>query len=229
MKFKTSGFWTGRCWRLDCGFASELHNQYLKVRNMFSFFLSFSLFYPPVTSINSPWVGVCVCVSCLPRRGQMLRPSGGPCRGSRKAMLSWRTSFITVQSPWGNSCRNSSKGWVFPLPHLLPGIRGCNLFVLKSWAKTLDVTLSVQEVLSCSALCSNRLLLQGGTRDHVCFTVTAQYELQHSDWFYKSINNNVIQTFFININLQLITTTTPFKLFQAKIVNKKSVTFWFVK
>lgn len=68
-------------------------------------------------------VGVCACVSCLSRRGLMLRPSVGPCRASRRATLSWRTSFITVPSLCGNSCRNSSRGWVVnlatrPPPHL---------------------------------------------------------------------------------------------------------------
>ncbi|KAG7240572.1 hypothetical protein INR49_026737 [Caranx melampygus] len=33
-----------------------------------------------------------------------------PCRASRRATLSCRTSFITVPSPCENSCRNSSKG-----------------------------------------------------------------------------------------------------------------------
>lgn len=68
-------------------------------------------------------VRVCVRVSCLSRRGLMLRPSVGPCRASRRDTLSWRTSFIIVLSLCGNSCRNSSRGWVVNLatrqpPHL---------------------------------------------------------------------------------------------------------------
>lgn len=71
-------------------------------------FLSGVFFLSLPSSVRS----VCGCVLCLSRRGLMLRQSAGPCRASRRATPSWRTSFITVPSPCANSCRNSSRGWV---------------------------------------------------------------------------------------------------------------------
>lgn len=77
-----------------------------------SCFLSpFSHSIPPPTPIPTVHT-LCGCVHCLSRRGLMLRLSVRPCGDSRRAMLSWRTSCITVPSPCANSYRNSSKGWV---------------------------------------------------------------------------------------------------------------------